>query len=79
MLSTAIECEYKLCSDRYLIEGEYHTGYGISVVDISSGEEMMRLEDISASKSDIEELIELCNRLKLSPIHIHDVIKDHLE
>ena len=45
--------------------------YGISFDDIV-------IEDISINKQKIEKLVNLCNELELSPIHIYDVIDDFL-
>lgn len=48
-----------------------HDTYGITC-----GERTIK--DISTDKQRIEALIELCNSLELSPIHLDDVIEDFL-
>ena len=45
--------------------------YGITYKDII-------IEDISTNKRKIEELIALCNKLCLSPLHFYDVVEDFL-
>ena len=51
--------------------GQQHTTYGISYNDTT-------VKDISINKAKVENLISLCNKLDLSPIHIYDVIDDFL-
>ncbi len=48
-----------------------HIAYGITVGNIS-------IHDITSDKDKILLLVELCNRLKLSPLHLRDVVDDFL-
>ena len=53
-----------------------YCAYGI---DILKGCELLKtIKDISLNENDVNELINKCNRLKLSEIHIDDVIEDFL-
>lgn len=55
--------------------GEYIT-YGIAICE--DGKILRKISDISVSRQMVTELCERCNRLKLDPIHIDDVIEDNL-
>lgn len=59
--------------------GEY-TAFGIAILE-GTGEnmrEIWRVSDISADKTVVENLAEMCNKRQLSPCHIYDVIEDSL-
>lgn len=51
--------------------GKKHNTYGISYKE-------REVKDISTDKHKIEKLVNLCNELELSPIHLDDVIEDFL-
>lgn len=55
--------------------GEYIT-YGIQIYN--DGELIREISDVSTSERKVADLCECCNRLKLDPIHIDDVIEDIL-
>ncbi len=61
-------------------ESMAYTAYGIVVcsVENNEGKEVLRIPDVSADKSKVEELVELCNKEQLEPVHIYDVIEDCL-
>jgi len=53
--------------------------YGIAVHDTSSSEDIIAcISDITFDKKSLEQIVDLCNREKLSPIHLNDVVEDYL-
>ena len=57
-----------------------YTAYGIVVCSMEDNErkEVLKISDVSSDKSRVEELVDLCNKEQLEPIHIYDVIEDFL-
>lgn len=54
-----------------------YTSYGI---ELRYGEEIIdRISDIDTDREGVENLCKLCNKLKLSPIHLKDVVEDYLD
>ena len=51
-------------------------GKTIKTYGITCGNRIIK--DISIDKKKVEQLVELCNKNKLSPIHLDDVIDDFL-
>jgi hypothetical protein len=49
--------------------------YGLFV---SNGQLFSRVPAISKNKAFVLNLLELCRKYKVSPIHIKDVVEDHL-
>ncbi len=78
MKMSKFDYEYSLLEGIYMLDGERHVGYGISVKCISDCKEVIRIEDITASRDDLLKLTKLCNELCLSPSHIWDVIEDFI-
>jgi len=58
-------------------EGEV-TEYGIAAFD-EDGEEIYRFDGVTQDKQALAELVEACNRGKLSSVHIKDVLNDFVE
>jgi len=63
-------------------EGKHYTTYGIAA-RIPCGSEqacitIAAISDISTDAAIVDALIERCNRLALSPIHLHDIVEDFL-
>ena len=56
---------------QYYLEGKPYIGYGIRCKEIC-------IPDITTNKSRLEKMIELCNRLDLSPIHMEDIVLDFI-
>ncbi len=54
---------YQLTSNTHYVEGNYYVSYGISWNND-------QINDISLEKNAIEQLVALCNMLKLDCIHI---------
>lgn len=68
---------YKLRTDYIVSEHKYsYISYGIDVFDNINL--IYSVSDISLSKSEIDDLIRLCNKLRLETIHLLDVIEDFL-
>lgn len=57
-----------------------YTSYGIVVCSMENNQrkEVLRVSDVSTKKERIENLIDLCNKEQLEPVHIYDVIEDCL-
>lgn len=73
---------YGVTEEHFSIGARERTSYGIAAY---SGAELdgtttvlLHISDITCDASKITELVELCNRLELSPIHIYDVVDDFL-
>lgn len=58
------------------ILGDY-CGFGISVTD-EQGRCLCTVHDITCDREQLEGLVTLCNRYKLSFCHLYDVIEDFL-
>ena len=59
----------------------YDKRYGIAVYSLSpSGKkELLSVRSgLTKDKGGLQNLVDLCNRLKLSPIHLDDVVEDFL-
>lgn len=52
--------------------------YGIEVFSPSSPTPLFSYSDLFTRRHQAEELIALCNRLELDPVHLIDVIEDAL-
>lgn len=64
---------YFLIASTYIIEDQSHIGYGIGCRTDNTA-----FEDMSTDSIAIENLINLCNKLKLSPLHLEDAVEDFL-
>lgn len=67
---------YELLMTENVLEERSYCCYGIKLC--YAGTEVC-VEDLSLNKEAVEELIEKCNRLQLSPLHFRDVLEDFLE
>jgi hypothetical protein len=60
---------------------EHDKRHGIAVYSLTpSGEEKLLSvrNGLTEDKGGLQNLVDLCNRLKLSPIHLDDVVEDFL-
>ena len=60
---------------------EHDKRYGIAVYSLTpNGEEKLLSvrNGLTEDKGGLQNLVDLCNRLKLSPIHLDDVVEDFL-
>ncbi len=67
-------CKYSLIQNNHESHNSPHTTYGICVTD--GVRVIEEIPDISPNREQVNELVSLCNRLKLSSIHLHDVVED---
>ncbi len=71
-------CLYKLTTDFvYDEENQEHITYGIAAVD-PFGKVIKSFSDVFFDKTKAEHLVTLCNKEKLSLIHLEDVVEDAL-
>ena len=68
--------KYRILKERICVEGITHDAYGIEVVE--KGSVSFVIHDVFLEKDKAEEFVESCNCLKLSAVHIYDVIEDAL-
>ena len=67
-------CRYEVFEERRVLEGsQEYTGYGICMAD-----SLARVPDISSEKSVAEELVSLLNSEDVDPVHMMDIVEDHL-
>lgn len=80
-ISSPYTWEYHVFSEQYTHPdiGTYRS-YGIRVYRIvdTNIEPVTAMHDVTSIQSQAEQLIELCNRHQLSPIHLGDFITDFL-
>lgn len=70
-----MDCFFAIREDKIADEcGTWHSTYGIDIVINSRVVESV--PDILLDRNRMQELINTCNKLKLSPKHIMDVISD---
>ena len=74
---------YGLVEERYAWNGERRISYGIAIFADADTDGTVTVissvHDITSDKSKLEDLIQRCNDLALSPIHLEDVVEDFLE
>ena len=76
---TAHRYHYRICTDRIADEdGTTVMVYGIEVYPDASARPTLVMRDLFTRRKQAEELVSLCNRLELDPIHLADVIEDAL-
>ena len=69
---------YILCRETYKSKRSERITYGIAAYAEDKQTCITKLHDITSDKKALAELVSLCNRLQLSPIHLHDVVEDFL-
>lgn len=72
-----MDCKYILIRDTYSDGTLRRTGYGIAALDRESVT-ISAAHDLSSNETEVAELVKTCNRLKLSPMHLQDVVEDFL-
>ena len=68
--------KYILVRRNYVIDSVPYVGYGIIC---NCRDEKLIAEDLTTVLHDVIALINLCNRLDLSPLHFSDVIDDFFQ
>ena len=73
---------YGLVEEHYALNGQERTSYGIAIYADAEHDGtttvIASVHDITADKPGLTALVQQCNRLELSPIHLHDVVEDFL-
>ncbi len=69
--------KYILIKSAFLSEGKLNLLYGVRCV--AGWRTLETCRGISSNKSSVQRLVLSCNRLKLSPIHLADVVEDFIE
>ncbi len=71
---------YGMIEEIYAVAGTRRVSYGIAAyADVEKNEAatvVASVHDLTADKTQIAELVSLCNRFKLSPTHLSDAIGD---
>lgn len=73
---------YGLIAEDYRLGGERRISYGIAAY-ADAGEEksavvLRSVHDITGDGRALERLVRTCNRLRLSPCHLADIVEDFL-
>lgn len=73
---------YGVTEEIYFLGTSSRTSYGIAAYAASEVDGtatiIASVHDITADKQSLSELVDLCNRLELSTIHLNDVVVDFL-
>ena len=70
---------YSIVENELVLNGETTVTYGIAVCSFGSGvRQEETVNDVSTDRERLCALVDLCNRLALEPLHLHDVIEDFL-
>ena len=73
---------YAVSEERYTFGGESRTSYGIvaySNADQDGSKTIVAsVRDVTSNKTVLEKLVNDCNRLELSIIHLNDIVEDFL-
>lgn len=73
---------YAIIEEKYTFGNESRVSYGISVYSNENGTDTATVvdsvHDITSNKEKLIDLINDCNRLKLSTVHLRDVVEDFL-
>ena len=73
---------YAVAEEKYVIGNESRISYGI--VAYSNAEQegtatiVASIRDITSDKNRLKRLVDDCNRLKLSTVHLYDVVEDFI-
>ncbi len=73
---------YGLVEERYALNGQERTSYGIAIYADAeldgTATVIASIHDITSDKPKLAALVQQCNLLELSPIHLEDVVEDFL-
>ena len=77
-----IKVIYGIIEERYTLGNESRVSYGISAYsdanENGTATIVSSVHDITSNKESLVRLVDDCNRLKLSTVHLHDVVEDFL-
>lgn len=78
-----MDITYGIIEEIYILGDKRRTSYGIAAYSNLESDSTVTIvasvRDISCDKQKISNLVTLCNRLSLSPIHLGDVVVDFYE
>ena len=73
---------YGIREEIYELQGEYRKSYGIAVYESTREEKtatvLESIADITPDREKLLCLVEKCNILEISPIHLKDIIEDFM-
>ena len=73
---------YGVIRENYILGATERTAYGIAAYanadTDNSATVIARIGDVTSDENKALELAELCTRLELSPMHLHDVVEDFI-
>lgn len=69
--------KYITVESTYKFDVNERKSYGIAICD-SENTVLETIADISPNIEGIKKLVDLCNKEKLSPCHLYDVVRDFL-
>ena len=73
---------YAIIEEKYTFGNESRVSYGISAYSNENGNDtatvVAAVHDITSNKEKLIHLIDDCNRLNLSTVHLRDVVEDFL-
>ena len=73
---------YAVAEEKYVIGNESRISYGIVAYSNTEQEGtatiVASIRDITSDKNRLKKLVDDCNRLELSTVHLHDVVEDFL-
>ena len=68
--------KYEVAEGDFKLDDESYRSYGLVVKEDDTT--LKQIDDVSLEKNDVVNLVKLCNKLELSPVHIDDVIEDFM-
>lgn len=73
---------YAVTEEKYALGEEKRTSYGIVAYANAKQDDtatiVASVRDITSDKQLLRKLVDNCNRLELSTVHLHDVVEDFL-
>ena len=77
-----INVTYAIVEEKYTLGNESRVSYGILAYSNASENGtatiVASVHDITSNKESLTRLVDDCNRLKLSTVHLRDVVDDYL-
>lgn len=77
-----MKTRYQIIEDEVLLHGHRQASYGIAVyVDAEENGAytlLTAIHDVSSDGARLWDLVQSCNRLELSALHLNDVVEDFL-
>ena len=67
---------YKIKREQIKVEGRAYNTYSILCCD--GKRQIIKIADAFATKDAAEQFVNICNELKLAPVHLQNVLDDYL-